>query len=49
VFLEKERVVITQGRIFGDDGNQDVRVSLCSKKGILEEAIDRVRKTFTKQ
>ena len=47
--LEKARVFITPGGIFGDAGNQYVRVSLCSKKEILEEAIDRVRKAFTKQ
>jgi aspartate/methionine/tyrosine aminotransferase len=47
--LEKARVFITPGGIFGDAGNQYVRVSLCSKKEILEEAIDRVRKAFSKQ
>jgi aspartate/methionine/tyrosine aminotransferase len=47
--LEKARVFITPGGIFGDAGNEYVRVSLCSKKEILEEAIDRVSKTFTKQ
>jgi aspartate/methionine/tyrosine aminotransferase len=47
--LEKARVFITPGGIFGDAGNQYVRVSLCSKKEILQEAIDRVRKTFTNQ
>ena len=47
--LGKARVFITPGGIFGDAGNQYVRVSLCSKKEILEEAIDRVRKAFSKQ
>ena len=47
--LAKARVFITPGGIFGDAGDQYVRVSLCSKKEILEEAIDRVRKTFIKQ
>jgi aspartate/methionine/tyrosine aminotransferase len=47
--LAKAFVFITPGGIFGDAGNQYVRVSLCSKKEILEEAIDRVRKAFTKQ
>jgi aspartate/methionine/tyrosine aminotransferase len=47
--LDKARVFITPGGIFGDAGDQYVRVSLCSKKEILEEAIDRVRKTFIKQ
>ena len=46
--LEKARVFITPGGIFGDAGNEYVRLSLCSKREILEEAIDRVRKTFTK-
>ena len=46
--LEKARVFIKPGGIFGDAGNEYVRLSLCSKRDILEEAIDRVRKTFTK-
>jgi aspartate/methionine/tyrosine aminotransferase len=46
--LKKARVFITPGGIFGDAGNEYVRLSLCSKREILEEAIDRVRKTFTK-
>lgn len=41
--LEKARVFITPGGIFGDGGNAYVRVSLCSKKEVLEEAIQRVK------
>jgi aspartate/methionine/tyrosine aminotransferase len=40
--LAKARVFITPGGIFGDAGNGFVRVSLCSKKEVLEEAISRV-------
>lgn len=41
--LKNARVFITPGGIFGDAGDQYVRVSLCSKKELLEEAILRVR------
>jgi aspartate/methionine/tyrosine aminotransferase len=40
--LQKARVFITPGGIFGDAGNNYVRVSLCSKQHVLEEAIERV-------
>ncbi len=41
--LKNAKVFITPGGIFGDAGNQYVRVSLCSKKELLEEAISHVR------
>ena len=40
--LQKARVFITPGGIFGDAGNNYVRVSLCSKQHVLEQAIERV-------
>lgn len=41
--LRKARVFITPGGIFGDGGNGYVRVSLCSKREVLEEAIERIK------
>jgi LL-diaminopimelate aminotransferase len=41
--LAKASVFITPGGIFGDGGNNYVRVSLCSKKEVLEEAIERIK------
>jgi aspartate/methionine/tyrosine aminotransferase len=43
VVLQKARVFITPGGIFGDGGNGYVRVSLCSKREVLEEAIERIK------
>lgn len=40
--LKNANVFITPGGIFGDAGERYVRVSLCSKKELLEEAISRV-------
>jgi aspartate/methionine/tyrosine aminotransferase len=42
--LKEAFVFITPGGIFGDAGDQYIRVSLCSKKEVLQEAIDRVKK-----
>ena len=44
--LKEARVFITPGGIFGDAGDGFVRVSLCSKKEVLEEAIARIEKVF---
>jgi LL-diaminopimelate aminotransferase len=41
--LKGAAVFITPGGIFGDAGDQYVRVSLCSKKELLEDAITRVK------
>ena len=42
--LDKAQVFITPGGIFGSQGNGYLRVSLCSKVEVFEEAILRVRK-----
>jgi aspartate/methionine/tyrosine aminotransferase len=44
--LQDARVFITPGGIFGDAGDKFVRLSLCSKKEVLEEAIDRVEQAM---
>lgn len=41
--LEKARVFITPGGIFGEQGNGYVRISLCSPKEVYELAIQRIR------
>jgi aspartate/methionine/tyrosine aminotransferase len=42
--LSKCKVFITPGGIFGSAGEKFIRVSLCSKKEVLQEAIDRIQK-----
>jgi aspartate/methionine/tyrosine aminotransferase len=42
--LEKCHVFITPGFIFGDQGDQYIRISLCTKQHILQEAIKRIEK-----
>ena len=39
--LEKARVFITPGSIFGKNGSKYVRISLCSNMSILQEALER--------
>jgi aspartate/methionine/tyrosine aminotransferase len=41
--LYKARVFITPGFIFGTNGNNYIRISLCSKEKLLEEALGRIR------
>ncbi|WP_270089862.1 pyridoxal phosphate-dependent aminotransferase [Sphingobacterium sp. SYP-B4668] len=41
--LNRSRVFITPGGIFGDAGNGYIRVSLCATEQIFEEAIGRIR------
>lgn len=43
VILEKARVFITPGGIFGNEGDAFVRVSLCVNEEKFSEAIDRIR------
>lgn len=43
--LNKAKVFITPGGIFGNAGEQFVRVSLCSKREVLQEAIERIKKS----
>lgn len=47
--LYKARVFITPGGIFGTNGNGYIRVSLCRNEAVFEEAIQRVRKTVTRE
>lgn len=42
--LKEAFVFITPGGIFGDAGDKFIRVSLCSKKEVLENAITRIKK-----
>ena len=42
--LEKAQVFITPGGIFGSNGNQYVRVSLCSPEEVFAAAIERCKK-----
>lgn len=42
--LNQAKVFITPGGIFGTAGDAYVRVSLCSKKELLQEAIERIQK-----
>jgi aspartate/methionine/tyrosine aminotransferase len=42
--LHNANVFITPGGIFGNAGDGFVRISLCSKKEVLSQAIERVEK-----
>ncbi|MCD6596747.1 MAG: aminotransferase class I/II-fold pyridoxal phosphate-dependent enzyme [Bacteroidales bacterium] len=44
VILEKSHVFITPGSIFGNQGKSYIRISLCSKKEVLEQAKSRILK-----
>ncbi|MDF2517710.1 MAG: LL-diaminopimelate aminotransferase [Sphingobacterium sp.] len=44
--LDKARVFITPGGIFGDGGNQYIRISLCATVEVLEESIQRIKDNF---
>lgn len=41
--LTKANVFITPGAIFGTEGNDYIRVSLCSKEEVLEQALQRIK------
>ncbi len=43
--LENTNVFITPGGIFGDAGNKYIRVSLCAKEEVFEEAIKRIKRS----
>lgn len=47
--LSDSRVFITPGGIFGSAGNNYIRISLCAKVEILEEAIDRIKSVVHKK
>jgi len=42
--LYEAKVFITPGFIFGDKGNQYIRISLCANDKMLTEALDRIKK-----
>lgn len=42
--LNKTKVFITPGGIFGEQGLKYIRVSLCSSEAVLEEAIERIKR-----
>jgi aspartate/methionine/tyrosine aminotransferase len=44
LYLYKSGVFITPGAIFGTNGERFVRISLCSRQEMLEEAINRINK-----
>jgi aspartate/methionine/tyrosine aminotransferase len=44
--LKQAKVFITPGGIFGDAGDDYVRLSLCSNSEVLEQAIERISTTF---
>ena len=44
--LQKARVFITPGGIFGENGRKYVRISLCEEEKILEEALRRIEKNI---
>jgi len=41
--LYNANVFITPGIIFGETGNQYIRISLCTKEAVFKEAIDRIK------
>lgn len=41
--LYKSRVFVTPGFIFGSNGERFIRISLCNKKEVLEDAIKRIQ------
>ncbi len=43
IILNNAHVFITPGKIFGDKGNQYIRISLCSNEQVLKEAMDRIK------
>ncbi len=44
--LNKARVFITPGGIFGENGKMFLRISLCSTKETFLEAIDRINENL---
>jgi hypothetical protein len=43
MLLDKGRIFITPGTVFGSRGDRFIRISLCSPEGVFEEAIRRAR------
>ena len=44
--LEEAGVFITPGFIFGKNGREYLRISLCAESGVFEEALERIRKVI---
>lgn len=44
--LRKARVFITPGFIFGHNGERYLRISLCAKQPVLEEALERIERNL---
>jgi len=44
--LERSRVFITPGGIFGEKGDQYIRISLCATVEVLKESIQRIKDNF---
>ena len=44
--LEEAGVFITPGFIFGKNGSEYLRISLCAEPGVFEEALERIRKVI---
>ncbi len=44
--LDKAHVFITPGTIFGKQGDQYIRISLCSKQEVLKESITRIKNSI---
>lgn len=44
--LKRARVFITPGFIFGSNGELYIRISLCAKQAVLEDAARKIRKSF---
>jgi LL-diaminopimelate aminotransferase len=47
--LQKAHVFITPGFIFGDNGKDYLRISLCSDKEMLKESLDRINRLFSER
>jgi aspartate/methionine/tyrosine aminotransferase len=43
--LDQARVFITPGGIFGNNGDQFIRISLCTREEKINEALERIKKT----
>lgn len=47
--LQQAQVFITPGFIFGTNGEQYVRISLCAKQPVLQEALTRIKNVWIKK
>ncbi len=44
--LQKARVFITPGFIFGSNGDRYIRISLCAKQDVLKKALERIKRAL---